>query len=113
MSAIIKKYDTDIAFGTTVALGASKGIVLSCTAKYMVKEEEIMDGEGKLVSVVQHDERVEVNVEILMAHNATAPAVSDEVTIGAVTDVILTEVTESWNNGQSKKLSIRGVKSLK
>ena len=113
MAATKKFYDTDIAFGTTVALGASKGIVLSCTTKYTVKEEDIYDGEGALASVVQHDQRAEVDVEILMDDAATAPAVGDEVTIGTIASIILTEVSESWSNGQAKKLSLRGIKSLK
>lgn len=113
MPNIVKKYDEDIVFGTTVDLGEGNGIVLSCSAKYMVKEEEITDGEGALVSVVQYDERVEVDVEILMDKAATTPEVGDEVNIGAVPAVILTEVSENWASGSAKKLSMRGVKSLK
>lgn len=112
MPAIKKFYDDTIPFGTQVTLAGSRGVVLSLSVKKTVKEENITDGEGALISVVQYDPRVEVSGEILLDPTGTIPAVGAEETIASITDVILTEVVQIWSSGTGKKLRISGMKSL-
>lgn len=112
MANIKKFYDDTIPFGTAVTLAGSRGVVLSCSLKKTIKEENITDGDGALISVVQYDPRVEISAEILLDPAGDIPDVGDEETIASITDVILTEVTQMWSSGTGKKLRITGMKSL-
>jgi hypothetical protein len=113
MATHVKKIDTDIVWGTQVALGAGKGIVISCEAKSTVKVADILDGEGALADAVFHDQREEVTVEILASQAATKPKPGTELDFGGVTAVIVTESSWKWASGEGKKLSITGLKSVK
>ena len=113
MPSHIIKLGIEITWGAPDALGASKGIVVSCETKSTVKTKEMLDATGGLASMVFYDQREEVNVEILTTTTATIPTVGDELAIGGVTAVIATEVTEKWSTGDGKKLSITGFKSTK
>lgn len=113
MASHLIKLGSTLTWGAPAALGASKGLVISCETKSTAKTKEQLDADGGLASMVFYDQREEVTVEILTDPAAVIPTVGDEVNIGGVTAVILTEVTEKWSTSDGKKLSLTGLKSTK
>jgi len=112
MPAFSIKLGTAITWGAPTALGASKGIVLSCEAKSTAKMHEQLDADGGLASAIYHDQREEVTVEILADPAAVQPDIGDSINIGGVTAVLVTEATTKWSTTEGKKFSISGFKSV-
>ena len=78
------KFGDDIIWGTSTAGTLSYGKILSCTSKSTAKKFEQEDENDELYSMVIHDQREEVDVEVLAGTEAAKPAIGDEVTIAGI-----------------------------
>ena len=111
MSAEIK-YSTDITWGTTGAGTVSYGKILSANRKLTAKQFEQMDENSELHSLVLHDQRVEVTLEVLAKATQVQPAIGDVITIDSTADIIITEVDIAWRQGDTVKYNITAWKSV-
>lgn len=105
MSVAIK-FGQDVIWGTASAGTLTHGKILSATSKSTAKKFEQEDEDGELYSMVIHDQREEVTVEVLTKPAAVKPAIGTLLTIAGVTDMMVMDSEDKWTAGQTKKMSI-------
>lgn len=103
MAALIK-YSTAIQWGAEGAGSSSLGIILSATRKRTSEVFEQKNAIGENHSVIFHDPKEEITVEVLANATATAPAPGDEVAIAGVTAALVIDAEEVWSNADAKKI---------
>lgn len=113
MSVSIKLSDEVVWGASGAGSGASSyGKVITCNKKSTVKQHEEQDEDGEPFSLVLYDQREELTLEILAGKTAVQPALGATITIGGVTDVIITEAETIWKRGDTKKFQVSGWKSV-
>ena len=105
------KLGTEIIWGTSSAGTLTHGKILSCKSKSTAKLFEQPDEDDELYSLVIHDQREEIEVEVLAKTATTKPAIGTELAIAGVTAAIVTGSEENWQVGQTKKFTISFLKS--
>lgn len=105
MSVAIK-FGQDVVWGTSEAGTLTHGKILSVTSKSTAKKFEQEDENGELYSMVIHDQREEVTVEVLAKPAAIKPAIGALLTVAGVTDMLVMDSEDKWSTGQTKKMSI-------
>jgi len=114
MAASIK-LGTDVVWGISSTEGGTlttAGKLLSVDRKTTAKQFEQEGETGEVYSVIFYDQREEVTCEVLCKIAATIPAPGGTITVGGVTDLIVSDVTVKWKAGDTKKLSITAWKSI-
>lgn len=111
MSVAIK-LDTGVTWGSSGAGTVSAGKILSCTKKNTAKAFEQMDENDELFSLIMHDQRVEVSLEVLATANATVPSPGDAVTVAGVTDLLVMDSEIAWKAGDTVKINMTLMKSI-
>lgn len=109
--AVEIKLGTDIIWGSSTAGSLACGKILSCSSKSTAKKYEQMDEDDELYSLIFHDQREEITVEVLAKTAQAKPAPGSTLNIAGVTAAIVTESEEKWSAGDTKKFSISFLKS--
>jgi hypothetical protein len=106
------KLSTAVTWGTVSAGTVSAGKILSCNRKTTAKQFEQLDENNEVHSLVLHDQREEVTLEVLATSTSTPPAIGSTITVAGVTDLIVTEAETVWKQGDTKKFNITAWKSI-
>lgn len=113
--AVSIKLGTDVVWGISSTEGgtlASAGKLLSVDLKKTSKQFEQEGENGEVYSVIFYDQREEVTCEVVCKTAATIPSPGSNITVGGVTDLIVSDATVKWKAGDTKKLSITAWKSI-
>lgn len=105
------KLGQDVTWGTSAAGTLTCGKIISCDVKNTAKAFEQTDEDDELYSLILHDQRKQINVEVLAKNAQSVPEPGDLVTVGGVTDAIVLESSEKWAVGTTKKFAMTLVKS--
>lgn len=100
------KLGQDVVWGTQNAGTLTHGKILSATSKSTAKSFEQEDENGELYSMIFHDQREEITVEVLCNPTAVKPAIGSTLTVCGVTAALVMDSEEKWATGQTKKFSI-------
>lgn len=106
------KLATTVIWGTSAAGTLSSGKILSCNKKATVKQHEEMDEDNEIHSLILHDQRQEVTLEVLATAISTEPVIGTTISAGGVTDLIVTEAETVWARGATKKFNITAWKTI-
>ena len=109
--AVSIKLGSDVIWGTSSAGTLVCGKILSCKSTSTAKLFEQNDEDDELYSLVIHDQREEVEVEVLAKTAQTKPAIGTELAIAGLTAAIVTKSEENWSAGGTKKFTISFLKS--
>jgi hypothetical protein len=109
--AVSIKLGSDVIWGTSSAGTLTVGKILSCKSKSTAKIFEQNDEDDELYSLVIHDQREEIEVEVLAKTSQTKPAIGTALTIAGITDAIVISSEENWQAGATKKFTISFLKS--
>jgi hypothetical protein len=112
MAAAIKLSDVVVWGSSGAGALVTLGTVISCNKKSTVKQHEETDDNGEVHVLVLYDQREEVTLEILAGKEAVQPATGSTITIGGVTDLIVTEAETVWKRGDTKKFNVSAWKSV-
>ena len=107
MAELIKG-NQSLEWGT--AEGGGTGFVQSAKAKLGGEKLELKDEAGETVAVVYFDEKNECEFEALAQSGVTLPGRGDTISIGGVSNCLVDEVEEMWDNKNVKKFSVRATK---
>lgn len=103
--SVAHKTATVCIWGTSTAGTHASGKVLSFDKKITAKQFEQEDENGELFSLILHDRREEITVELLATASSTRPAIASTFTIDTK-DYIVTDSADKWSAGGTKKISV-------
>ena len=112
--SVAHKTSTICTWGTSSAGTHASGKMLSFEKKTTAKQFEQEDENGELYSLVLHDRREEISVELLATSSSVRPATGTTFTIVGTpsVDYIVTESADKWSAGSTKKISVSAYRSV-
>ena len=109
--SVAHKIATVCTWGTGTTGTTTTGKILSLDKKTTAKSVEQEDENGELYSLILHDRRVEISLEVLATASSVRPATGTTLTLDAI-DYIVTDSSDKWTAGGTKKISISAFRVL-
>lgn len=112
----IKGNSIGATWGTTGTVGAGtalgNGIIRRASKNLDGKVTELADNDDEAVAAVLHDDRYELEADIVMGSTSAEPTRGNAITIGGVTGTVL-GATTNWETGGWKSMKVRARKWAK